>query len=123
VLRIIKKFYKIRWFLLLLVYAGMIFYLSSLRGDIFPSKVDNWDKLFHFFLYAGFGYVLIRFLKTCVVFESKVHFGRIYLLIGCLYALSDEVHQIFVPLRNFSFGDLFADTLGLISSLKIFGGI
>jgi VanZ family protein len=38
----------------------------------------------------------------------------------CLYALSDEVHQIFVPTRNFQVCDLIVDALGALLGLYLF---
>ena len=41
----------------------------------------------------------------------------------CLYALSDEIHQIFVPGRIFQIQDLFSDATGIILGLSIYSFI
>ena len=50
---------------------------------------------------------------------SPVKF-RLALSGACLYALSDEVHQIFVPTRTFQVRDLIVDALGALLGLYLF---
>ena len=35
-------------------------------------------------------------------------------LLGVLFGFSDEIHQLFVPLRQFEIADFLVDTLGII---------
>jgi VanZ family protein len=42
------------------------------------------------------------------------------LIIGCLYALSDEFHQSFVPGRTSELGDIIADCLGICMAVLLY---
>jgi VanZ family protein len=45
------------------------------------------------------------------------------LIIGCLFALSDEFHQSFVPGRTSEIGDIIADCLGIGMAVLVYWGI
>ncbi|MCX7879190.1 MAG: VanZ family protein [Ignavibacteria bacterium] len=95
--------------------AIVIFIISHIpSGLIIPKAFELQDKIFHFIIYFIFGTTLIvaftRYEK-----KSKAIFWII--LIGFLYALSDEIHQKFVPGRSFEFLDLIADYIGIATSL------
>ena len=105
--------------LLALVYASFIFYLSSQSSPPDPTPLlsvmlPKWlltDKFYHVGLYAGFGFVLYFALKRFVK-----HPAMMSILLGTLYGVSDEIHQMFVPYRTPSLEDLMADVLGLLIS-------
>lgn len=92
----------------------IIFWLSHQSGDhtgidlswLFPENPPPWlgiDKIAHFMLYAILGLLALR-----------AHPRQPYpcFLFCLMYGLSDEVHQTFVPLRQFELLDLCADALG-----------
>jgi VanZ family protein len=148
-LRLINIF---EFFLILsITYAVFIFYLSSI-SDIstyagyidkqyilrFPSFFErfgliiikeismfvysHFDKLMHFILYTGFGIVLyltMHFSGNPILRKYAVIF---VLLIGVIYAISDEIHQSYIPGRSASKADLVVDTAGLVFSLIITPG-
>ena len=69
-------------------------------------------ELFHFFQFG------ILYLLIILVFLS---FGKITkgmeivaVIISASYGLIDEIHQMFVPFRSFSIGDLIKDTVGVL---------
>ena len=135
-----------------IIYALFIFYLSSLSDISTPmSFIDsqyvlkilsfferfglgiiteisvfaysNFDKLMHFILYTGFGIVLyltMHFSGNPILRKYAV---ILVLLIGVLYAISDEIHQSYVPGRSASKADLIADTAGLVFSLIMMPGL
>ena len=74
-------------------------------------------KCAHFFVYTVAGISLMIFLST---FEFKEQYIKILIviLVGFFYAISDEIHQTFVPGRTAFFSDVLIDTGGII-----FGGI
>lgn len=91
-----------------------IFWLSHQPGDstgldlswLLPDNPPPWlaiDKVAHFMIYATLGF-----------FTVKAHPHRPYpVFMFCLvYGLSDEIHQTFIPLRQFELLDLLADALG-----------
>lgn len=143
-LRLINIF---EFFLVLsIIYAVFIFYLSSLSDisthmgfidkqyilkifsffesfglgiitEISVFAYSNYDKSMHFILYAGFGIVLyltMHFSGNPILRKYTV---ILVLLIGILYAITDEMHQSYVPGRSASKADLVADTAGLVFSL------
>jgi hypothetical protein len=72
------------------------------------------DKFTHVILYMGFGLLLNLTLsssKNEVLSKYAVPFS---LLIGTLYGVTDEFHQVFVPYRSASSMDLFANFMGLL---------
>ena len=100
-----------RW-LPVLLWMGFIFFLSSQPHlPRYPDHIIDFllKKVAHLFEYA----LLAILLHRAVGDES----GRWALLIGGLYALSDELHQSFVPGRNAALLDLAFDVLGVIFGL------
>jgi VanZ family protein len=96
---------------LLVVYCAFIFYLSSLSGGFISGLRLN-DKLVHLLLYLVLGLVFSHFLYNLKPELSAIRSVLITCLFIVLYGLSDEIHQVFVPRRNFSLLDLLADVFG-----------
>ena len=86
------------------VWAGVIFAFSSVPS--LSTELGTWDtilrKLAHLAEYAVLGALLCRALRR----------PGLALVLATLYAVSDEVHQSFVPNHTPDLGDLAADTLG-----------
>lgn len=95
----------------LLLYAVLIFYLSSRPPpDVLP-KFHHADKVGHFLEYGGLGFLMARFLRA---FRGRRD-NLLFSISSCLgYALLDEVHQAFVVSRTFSLFDLGADLAGAL---------
>jgi VanZ family protein len=70
------------------------------------------DKFAHMTLYTGFGLVLNPALRS--INKTAEYPALASIFFGILYAVSDEIHQIFVPNRSASFYDLIADFVGLL---------
>ena len=94
-----------------LLWAALIFALSSiphLRTDL-----GTWDlvlrKLGHFAEFAVLGALLLRALGRAPA----------ALALGSLYALTDEVHQAFVPGRVASPLDWAIDAAGVLAGVAI----
>lgn len=100
------------------LYAGIIFYLSSLPSAEPPSVFGlSWDFdpqkfVLHIIEYSILGYLLLR----AFVNSHDISFAEKALamatLFGFAYGITDEVHQYFVPFRTASFFDALADGLG-----------
>lgn len=93
-----------------LLYLILIFGLSSIPSDPRPKHVPMFsDKVAHFVLYAGLGWVFVRA-------ESRGRrAGRLILAAAALAAfigLADEFYQGFVPNRTQELGDWIADLCG-----------
>ncbi len=78
-------------------------------------------KIAHFSIYTVVG-ILLMALASTYNFDLK---SRIYgcLLIGFIYACSDEIHQLFVDGRSGEFRDVLIDTCGVLTGICICLGI
>ena len=94
-----------------ILWAGVIFALSSVPS--LNSGLGTWDevlrKLAHVTEYAILGFLLLRAI------------GREWpaLLVGVLYAASDELHQHFVHGRHASPIDVLIDSVGLLVGIFV----
>ncbi|MDQ3001264.1 MAG: VanZ family protein [Fibrobacterota bacterium] len=103
---------------------GAIFYASSLPGKELnlPSFAYS-DKVFHFLAYMLLGWLItLRFdlrrrldsIQGATTLAGAARALDIKgLATGMLFGVSDEIHQLFVPLRTFELGDMAADFLGV----------
>jgi VanZ family protein len=82
----------------------LIFILSSIPGKELPVlPFPGFDKIVHIIEYSVLGFLLSGIGKNTVFI----------FLVGLLYGLSDEIHQIFVPFREFSLLDILSDAVGV----------
>ena len=74
-------------------------------------------KLAHFSIYTLVGFLLMSLFSTYELQERK----RILftLIIGILYAISDEIHQAFIPERGPQITDVMIDSLGVTFGIII----
>ena len=132
------KLNKIKWFSwgLVLVWMGIIFFFShqtasessELSSGVmnvifnivsFISPVDISEDFLHFLVRKGahftvyfvLGVLIIHALFRCVHWKKDVIFAT---TISILYAISDEVHQLFIPGRSGEVRDVFIDSSGAI---------
>lgn len=116
-IKIIKWFEKnnkISWIITILI-AIIIFYISSLTFEgISKERQINLTILYHFFAFAG----LCFFLNISLIKGKKQNkkFILTAIILSIIYAISDEIHQLFIPTRNGSFSDVLIDSLGIICS-------
>lgn len=109
------------------VWMGAIFYFSSLPDPIPGVEPSPWKEMLgrtaHFLEYAGLAFWLAFGMAEGKISELDLSPGRMILLISLAmaYALSDEVHQIFVPGRGFQVLDVFIDTAGAGVSMGVVG--
>ncbi|MDD5766008.1 MAG: VanZ family protein [Candidatus Marinimicrobia bacterium] len=96
------------------LYAAVIFLLSSIpQQNIMQVEIWNFDKVEHLFEYSIFGvFLMLAFVnfRSEKVTRNAV---LISLIIGILYAGTDEIHQLYIPGRFCSVYDLIADTIGV----------
>jgi VanZ family protein len=72
----------------------------------------------HFFVYLVLGILVINALKRS--WMSRYRAIRIALLICVLYAISDEIHQQFVPGRGPGIKDVFIDSAGAMVGIGMY---
>lgn len=138
------RFYRIFLWLCVLGVAGMIFHFSaqegaissSTSGQIVEKVIDVLDEEYdtrppaaqesifsfvehlvrkgaHFLEYAALG-VFLRLLVHAYAWHPPT---RLSLLIGTLYACTDELHQLFISQRNAQCQDVLLDSVGVLFGL------
>ena len=102
----------IRFWFPVLVYSGIIFYVSSLESVETPQSIPHFDKVCHLAEYGLFGLLLARAISHSVTRIDRATLIICTVIGAFLYGLSDEFHQSFVPGRTTDVMDLAADTVG-----------
>lgn len=97
-----------RW-LPLLIWMGVIFWLSSLSSPG-PEGIEIPDKVAHFGEYGVLGALLWWALAPV----GRRRAAGLTVVIGALYAASDEAHQHFVPARTADLMDWATDCAAVI---------
>jgi VanZ family protein len=98
------------------LYAVLIFALSSMAGGRLPTSFSHADKLVHALEYAILGALVAGALGG----RGLGWRGRgLALVLAVAYAASDELHQGFVPGRDPSLLDLVADTIGAATGILL----
>ena len=110
-----------------------IFFLSAQNGEESSSTSGFFTKLIeavigqpanesiirtlaHFCEFAGLGFLMSNF-----IFSLKDKLKPILsILLSCAYAITDEIHQIFVPDRACQLSDFAVDTAGIILGVVSF---
>ena len=112
---LISPFSILRYWGPVCMYAGLIFFGSSVSHP--PESVSSLvekisDKILHLCEYGVLGALAYRACRHGAGARVARH-AVIVAVAGCsLYGLSDEIHQLFVPLRQGDPLDLVADTVG-----------
>ncbi|MCP3875563.1 MAG: VanZ family protein [Desulfobacteraceae bacterium] len=92
----------------------LIFWQSCYPGIISEPLFPYDDKVFHFIAYALVSLLCARDLKKEKTSWSPLKIKIISIAFACLYGLSDETHQAFVPQRFASSFDILANCAGSI---------
>lgn len=107
----------------LLVYTPLAFYwivllaATSIPTDNFPS-ITFLDKMVHFVAYFGLGVLFnltLLFQNKYPLLKRNSYFFTV--LIGTIYAILDELHQLFIPGRFGDVMDVLADFTGLVAAV------
>lgn len=104
---------KIRLCLPAISWMVLIFFFSSRPGtSVADSQVLNFIffKSLHLIEYG------ILFILIYRVTEKNV---KLSLVLTIIYAISDEIHQLFVPTREGRLRDVFIDSLGAFLAVLI----
>ena len=108
-----NKYNKIAFY----IWAGVVFTLTSIPK--LQSPLDdslNIDKLAHFVVYMIFAYLFMK------MFDTKQYIQKLKLLyiLAVIIPIFDELHQIPIPGRSFSYYDILADFLGFLTVIIYF---
>lgn len=80
-------------------------------------------KVAHFLLYSLGGFLIYNLINIILKKYSYIKNITISVLLGAVYAITDEVHQLFVPGRSCEIRDVCIDTLGIIFGVFIYYAI
>ena len=107
---LIKKFFK--YWAPLYLYAGIIFYFSSIPEPLPGVSIPYFDKFLHLIEYAVFGILAARAFKSSPREILYKNFKILAVLAAVAYGASDEFHQLFVSCRTCDIFDLMTDLAG-----------
>ena len=98
------------------LYAGLIFFLSaqSHPEETLPSFLfkEVSDKVLHAVEYGILAVLCYRAFRWAAGAAIARQAVVLAILTASVYGITDEVHQAFVPLRESSWQDWLADTIG-----------
>ena len=89
----------------------------SLKQKIINIMENVIRKIAHFSIYTVVGILLMSLLSTYKIKEKNRIL--ISIIIGIIYASSDEIHQAFVPGRGPQITDVFIDAMGVILGILL----
>lgn len=101
--------------------AEKVYENVDLTPKRFEKKNDTWllahyehlmRKAAHLFLYVILGALLS--IAVSQHLDKRINILAVSNVIGIIYAVSDEVHQYFIPGRSFLIKDILIDSLGVI---------
>ncbi len=87
------------------------------QDEIFERTEKIIRKIAHFSIYALVGFLLMGLVSTFKLKEKNRIL--ISLILGVLYATSDEIHQLFSPGRSAQITDVYIDTLGILVGIFV----
>lgn len=97
---------------IVVVYAVLIFLVSSIEGSELDTVPPGLDKLLHLIEYLILSFLLYASFRAS---SSQIKNNTILWLsfsLAAIYGISDEIHQLFVPNRYFELIDILFDILG-----------
>lgn len=106
---------KVSMWLPVVAYMAGIFILSSLESGPDLPGLLGWDKLKHYLIYAGLGTLLVRTIRRSQARWSLTTVALTAVSVASAYGLTDEFHQLYVPVRHCDIMDWAADILGSIT--------
>ncbi len=111
----------IKYWLPVLLYAFIIYYFSSLPNPINSIVPNNLQPYFDFntFIYHTIQFAILNFLFYRALKTTGKNPQTLSILFTVLYAITDEIHQFYVPGRVSSVFDVAIDFLGAITMQSI----
>ena len=108
-IKFFEKHNKISWAITILI-AIFIFYISSLTFESRGGKGFGIETvLYHFIVF----FFLTFFLLISLINGKKKNTISLAIIVSIIYAISDEVHQLFVSGRDGSIKDVLIDSAGI----------
>ena len=107
---------KIFFWMLLIVYSILIFIFSSRPEVGVEQYFYGQDKVIHFLTYGIYAFLCLVALSDKILLLKLFHYF-LALALSVSYGVFNEIYQNFIPEREFSFGDIMANSLGIITFL------
>lgn len=102
-----------------LFWAALIFTFSSIPNLKPPDvEISLQDKMVHLLEFLVLGFLLRRSFRQ--IWGDRFSVILLTVAVGTLYGGLDEIHQSFVEGREASYGDFYADTLGIMLGHIVF---
>ena len=84
--------------------------LSFKTGVPGPGTIVIKSIIYHFLIF----FLLSGFLLISLIKGKKTNLFLFGIIIVIIYAISDEIHQLFIPGRVFSIADILTDSAGIL---------
>jgi VanZ family protein len=107
---------KIFLWILLIIYSIVIFIFSSKPEVGVQQYFYGQDKVMHFFAYSIYAFLCLIALNDKIWLLKFIHYFSA-LFFSVSYGIFNEIYQYFIPEREFSIGDIVANSLGVITCL------
>ncbi len=107
---------KIFFGMLLVVYSVVIFIFSSRPEVGVEQYFYGQDKVMHFVIYGIHTFLCLLTLCDKILLLKFIKYF-LSLILSVSYGIFNEIYQYFIPEREFSFGDILANSLGIITFL------
>ena len=137
IIRIVKTYYKylllVLWMILIFMLSSEVSTISSARSSFIAGSISSYLPAFisvdsvvffvrksaHIFAYFVLGILTYNVSKDCkkITFKSMFMFSYLFVL---LYAISDEIHQLFVPGRSCELRDVLIDFTASVVGILIY---
>jgi VanZ family protein len=109
---------KMFFWMLLIVYSVVIFIFSSQPEVGVEQFFYGQDKVIHFFAYGIYAFLCLVALSDKILLLKLFHYF-LALVFSVSYGIFNEIYQYFIPEREFSLGDILANSLGTITFLAL----
>lgn len=96
---------------------------EAARAEIIKSVHNFVRKTAHFSIYAALGFCCAGVFMQRMTKKKNIIIGICAAAVCCLYAASDELHQLFIPGRSGEIRDIIIDTCGGASGAAVYTGI
>lgn len=100
----------------MIIYSMLIFIFSSRPEVGVEQYFYGQDKVMHFLTYGIHAFLCLVALSDKILILKLFHYF-LALAFSVSYGIFNEIYQYFIPEREFSFGDILANGLGIITFL------
>ena len=107
------------WFPVIL-YCLAIYIQSDLPSMEHIPSFEFSDKVLHFLAYFVMGVLFYRAYQTLRLKGDPRMLILLSMVSASLYGISDEIHQYYVPFRDASIYDVFANILGAVCGVYLY---